>query len=250
MPSRIWSLIWARSRGATRSLPGTRAGALATLQIQGRRSIIESLAVAYGAFAVFAAMVWAAWNISTRSEPVVRDRQYVCVFTGASTGNDERFAEAAREFARCLARRELGLVYGAGRVGLMGIIADEALSLGVPVIGVVPHFLVGREVAHDGLTERIDTETMLERKSIMAERSDAFVALPGGFGTLDEIFEMITWTQLDVHDKLTGLLNVDGYFDPLLEMIDRAIDKGFIRPEYRRFVSSDTDADSLMARLL
>jgi uncharacterized protein (TIGR00730 family) len=160
----------------------------------------------------------------------------VCVFCGSSTGADPIHAHEARRLARALAGRGAGLVFGGGSVGLMGVIADEALAAGAEVIGVIPHGLVAREVAHRGLRDQRVVPTMHARKALMAELADAFVALPGGFGTLEELFEVLTWAQLGIHHKPIGLLNTRGYFDPLLAFVDGAIAAGFVRPEYRSFL--------------
>lgn len=157
----------------------------------------------------------------------------LCVFCGSNTGSDRAYEDAAREMGTTLARRGIALVYGGGRVGLMGALADAALAAGGSVIGVIPSALARLEIAHDGLTELHVVGTMHERKALMAERSDAFAALPGGFGTLEELFEVVTWSQLGLHAKPCGLLNINGYFDPLRALIDRAVGDAFIRPEHR-----------------
>jgi uncharacterized protein (TIGR00730 family) len=155
------------------------------------------------------------------------------VFCGSSLGGREEYAAVARLLGRALARRGLELVYGAGNVGLMGVLADAALAEGGRVVGVIPRALVEREVAHAGLTERHLVATMHERKALMADRSGAFIALPGGFGTADELFEILTWAQLGIHAKPIGLVNVAGYFDPLLAWLDRAVADGLLRPAHR-----------------
>lgn len=157
----------------------------------------------------------------------------VCVFCGSSAGKDPRHAAAAREFGAELARRGLRLVYGGGQVGLMGLVADAALAGGGEVVGVIPRLLNRREVAHEGLTRLEVVESLAERKLRMGALSDAYVSLPGGIGTLDELFEAWSWSQLGVEAKPNGLLNVAGYFDPLLAFLDRAVDAGFVRPEHR-----------------
>lgn len=148
-----------------------------------------------------------------------------------------------------MASRRIGLVYGGGNVGLMGILADAMLEAGGEVIGVIPASLVAREVAHQGLTELRMVQTMHERKALMNELSDGFVALPGGFGTLDEFFEILTWSQLGIHGKPCGLLNVAGYYDNLLVMLDRAVAEKFLGPAHRELVITDTDAGRLLRRL-
>jgi uncharacterized protein (TIGR00730 family) len=160
----------------------------------------------------------------------------LCVFCGSSAGTGAAYAEAARALGRELAGRGLRLVYGGGNVGLMGILADEVLSAGGEVIGVIPQALVAREVAHAGLTRLHVVGSMHQRKALMADLSDAFLALPGGFGTLEELCEVLTWAQLGLHAKPCGLLNVDGYFDALLHFLDRAVDQGFLRAGHRALV--------------
>jgi uncharacterized protein (TIGR00730 family) len=148
-----------------------------------------------------------------------------------------------------LARREIGLVYGAGNIGLMGILADTVLAEGGEVIGVIPEALVAREVAHEGLTEMHVVKSMHERKALMADLSNAFVAMPGGFGTFEEFCEVLTWSQLSIHTKPCALLNVAGYYDPLLTLFDHAVTERFIRPEHRALVLEETDPDRLLDRL-
>ena len=157
----------------------------------------------------------------------------ICVYAGSNPGANEAYAEAARELARLLAERGIGVVYGGGRVGLMGILADSALAAGGEVIGVIPQDLVDREVGHDGLTELRIVASMHERKALMAELSDGFVALPGGIGTLEELIEIYTWSQLGLHDKPMGVLNVLGYYDGLATLLDHAVQEGFLRPQHR-----------------
>jgi uncharacterized protein (TIGR00730 family) len=163
----------------------------------------------------------------------------VAVYTGASSGRSPRFAVAAAAFGRGLAEAGVEVVYGGGRVGLMGAVADGALAAGGTVTGVMPRSLVEAEIAHLGLTELIVVETLHERKAAMAERADAFIALPGGAGTLDELFEAWTWQQLGVHRKPVGLLDVDGFWDPLLAALDHMVAAGFIRSADRLLVTSD-----------
>src|SRR5262245_57540668 len=156
----------------------------------------------------------------------------VCVFCGSSMGTRPEYAAAARSLGAALAAKRLDLVYGAGNIGLMGVLADAALAGGGRVVGVIPRALVARELAHQGLSELHVVETMHQRKALMADKSDAFVALPGGYGTLDELFEILTWCQLGIHAKPIGLLNVDGFFEPLLGWIRHAAAEGFIRPQH------------------
>ena len=173
----------------------------------------------------------------------------VCVYCASNDGARPEYLAAARALGTLLAERDLALVYGGGRVGLMGAIADAALAAGGEVIGVIPHALVQREVAHNGLTALHVVDSMHERKSLMAELSDAFIALPGGFGTLEEFFEVVTWTQLGLHRKPCGLLNVAGYYDPLVALIDRAVADGFIQPANRGIVVTESDPEALIDRL-
>ena len=173
----------------------------------------------------------------------------VCVFCGSNFGARQVFAEAARAVGRALAARALSLVYGGGSVGLMGIVADTVLAGGGEVIGIIPRSMATKEIAHHGLTDLRVVESMHERKSQMAELADAFLALPGGFGTFEELLEMITWAQLGIHRKPIGVLNVASYFDPLLELVERGIHEEFIRPEYRDLFVTADDADVMLERL-
>ncbi len=173
----------------------------------------------------------------------------VCVFCGSSLGSDPAFAEAARGLGALLAREGIGLVYGGARVGLMGTIADAALSGGGEVIGVLPRALQERELAHEGLTQLHVVGSMHERKALMADLSDAFVALPGGFGTLDEFCEVLTWAQLGIHDKPCGLVNIGGYFDGLLAQVATSVAGGLTRPEHRDLVLVSADPEDLLAQL-
>lgn len=164
----------------------------------------------------------------------------ICVFCGSSKGSDSVYANSAYEVGKVLATEKIQLVYGAGNIGLMGLIADAALEHGGEVLGIIPDFLKQKEVCHTGLTELIVTKTMHERKWIMEERSDGIIMMPGGFGTLDEFFEILTWKQLHLHQKPVGILNVNGYFDTLLTFIQQMVDKGFVRPSnLSLFVTAD-----------
>lgn len=173
----------------------------------------------------------------------------VCVFCGSNAGNDPRFAEAARAFGALLATEGIALVYGGGHVGLMGVVADAVLANGGKAVGVIPRALWDREVGHRNLTEIHIVETMHERKAKMASLADAFVALPGGLGTLEEIFEVWTWAQLGIHHKPVGFLDVAGFYRLLLEFLDRAVDAGFVRAPFREIAIVDTDPVSLLRRL-
>ncbi|MEU4766519.1 TIGR00730 family Rossman fold protein [Actinosynnema sp. NPDC023794] len=171
----------------------------------------------------------------------------VCVFCGSSSGR-VRHVEAAREVGRTLAERGIEVVYGGGRVGTMGALADGAMAAGGSVIGVIPRSLVDWEVAHENLTELHVVESMHERKALMAELADAFVTLPGGAGTLEELFEVWTWAQLGLHAKPVALLDVDGYFTHLIKMIDHMVEEGFLKPPYRDMLLVDHDLDRLLTR--
>jgi uncharacterized protein (TIGR00730 family) len=157
----------------------------------------------------------------------------VCVFCGSNVGGRPEYAEAARRMGALIAGRGLGLVYGGGNIGLMGVLADATLRAGGEVIGVIPAALQAKELAHAGLTELFIVPSMHERKAKMADLADAFAALPGGYGTLDELFEILTWAQLGIHAKPVGLLDVAGYFTPLLAAVDRMTHERFVRPRHR-----------------
>mgnify|MGYP006274982705 CR=1 FL=1 len=161
------------------------------------------------------------------------DIRSLCVFCGSSPGVDGAFVAAAEELGRLLALRGIRLVYGGGRIGLMGAIADAAVAAGGEVVGVIPRSLLDKEVGHQGLSELHVVASMHERKALMADRADGFIALPGGIGTLEELFEVWTWGQLGLHRKPFGLLNVAGFFDPLLAFLDQLADRRFLRPEHR-----------------
>jgi uncharacterized protein (TIGR00730 family) len=171
----------------------------------------------------------------------------ICVFCGSSYGHDAAYRNAASAAARAIARSGATLVYGGGRVGLMGVVADEALAEGGQVLGVMPRSLVEREIAHRGLHELIVVETMHERKTKMSALADAFLALPGGAGTLEEILEQWTWGQLGLHAKPCGLLNVNGYFDPLRKMIARMVAEGFLQPRFADMLIFSDHIDGALA---
>jgi uncharacterized protein (TIGR00730 family) len=173
----------------------------------------------------------------------------VCVFCGASSGRLPAYAEAARAFGAAAAGRGLGVVYGGGRVGLMGAVADAALAARGEVVGVIPQELVDRELAHDGLTELHVVGSLHERKALMAELSDAFVALPGGFGTLDELMEQLTWSQLGLHAKPVGLFDVEDYWRPLIALARHATEEGFVRESDLAAIAVAGDAERLLDRL-
>ena len=173
----------------------------------------------------------------------------VCVFCGASSGRTPAYAEAARAFGAAAAARGLGLVYGGGRVGLMGAVADGALAAGGEVVGVIPQALVERELAHSGLSELHVVGSLHERKALMAELSDAFVALPGGFGTLDELMEQLTWSQLGLHAKPVALLDVEGYWKPLIALARHATDEGFVRQADLGAIAVGDEPELILDRL-
>lgn len=174
----------------------------------------------------------------------------ICVFCGSSVGARPAFAEAATALGALFAKRGVSLVYGGGRLGLMGILADAALAAGGEAIGVIPQAMVQQERAHTGLTELRVVASMHERKATMSDLADAFIAMPGGFGTLEEFCEVLTWTQLGLQRKPCGILNVCGYFDHLLRLFDQAVAECFLRAEHRALVLADEDASSLLDRLL
>jgi uncharacterized protein (TIGR00730 family) len=173
----------------------------------------------------------------------------VCVFTGSSPGHRDEYRAAACDFGRELAARGVELVYGGAAVGLMGAVADAVLAAGGRVTGVIPEALVAREVAHAGLSDLRVVASMHERKAAMADLSDAFVALPGGWGTLDELFEVLTWAQLGLHAKPCGLLNAGGYFDKLLAFMDHMVDEGFVKPAFRPMLAVSGSAAELLTLL-
>ncbi len=173
----------------------------------------------------------------------------VCVFCGSKSGSNSIYTAAARELGTELARRGLALVYGGGRVGLMGEIATAVTAAGGDVVGVIPHALSGKEIAYAEATELIVVDTMHARKALMADRSDAFVALPGGYGTCDELFEIITWAQLGIHRKPVALLNVNGFFTPLLAWLDHIVGEGLLKPRHRELLLVAATAGELLDRL-
>lgn len=174
----------------------------------------------------------------------------ICVFCGSRTGTDPAFAKAASAAGSVIARHGLELIYGGSRIGLMGRAADAALAAGGRVVGVIPEPLAREEVAHDGLSELHVVAGMHERKALMNARSDAFLVLPGGIGTYEEFFEILSWALLGLHAKPTGILNVQGYFDPLLALIQHAVDQDFASPRVLDLVLHDRDPDALVHRLL
>ncbi|AMV38895.1 TIGR00730 family Rossman fold protein [Planctomyces sp. SH-PL62] len=178
------------------------------------------------------------------------NRPRICVFCGSSFGNSPAFRENAVRVGEALARRKIGLVYGGGRVGLMGVTADAALANGGEVIGVIPEVLSSAEIAHSGLTELHVVAGMHERKALMAMESDAFLTMPGGIGTYEEFFEILSWGGLGIHRKPIGLLNVEGYFDPLLALLEFGADSGFVRRRFLDPLLVSENAENLVADLL
>jgi hypothetical protein len=170
----------------------------------------------------------------------------ICVFCGSSSGNDPEYEEYAKKMAAALFKSNKSLVYGGGSVGLMGILADELLALGGQVIGVIPEFLAAKEVDHKSLTRMITVSTMHERKQRMSELSDAFIAMPGGFGTLEELAEILTWAQLGLVQKPIGVLNVKGYYDDLIRMFDHMTESSFLKAENRSMVQMDSEPEILL----
>jgi uncharacterized protein (TIGR00730 family) len=175
--------------------------------------------------------------------------KHLGVFCGSRTGSAPIYAEETRRLGTLLARRGIGLVFGAGHIGLMGVLADAVREAGGETVGVIPKSLVERELAHEKLTKLHVVESMHDRKALMAELSDAFLALPGGYGTLDELFEILTWARLKFHAKPIGLLNVAGFFDPLLAWIDRAIADDFVKAKNRDLLMVEADVERMLERL-
>jgi len=183
------------------------------------------------------------------SEGTVPNWKSVCVFAGSQLGKGSEFREAAQNLGRLLTRNRWSLVYGGGSVGLMGAIADAVLAEGGSVTGVIPTFLATKELLHTGLTEVIVTPDMHTRKAKMADLSDAFIALPGGLGTFEEFFEVMTWAQLGVHRKPLGLLNAGGFYDPLVYLVEHSIESEFVRPEHRNLVSVGENPEELIGKM-
>lgn len=175
--------------------------------------------------------------------------RWVCVFCGSSAGEDPRYLSAMSSLGSALVARGAGLVYGGSRLGLMGRLADTVLGDGGEVVGIIPRALTAREIAHGGLHELVITDSMHERKSQMMARADAFVAAPGGFGTLEEFFEILTWSQLGLHGKPCGLLDVAGYYGPLISLLDRSVREGFVQNAHRAMVIEDADPARLLDRM-
>jgi|TARA_R110002020_G_scaffold447851_1_gene660339 hypothetical protein len=174
---------------------------------------------------------------------------HICVFCGSSDGNDSQITEAAVRLGETFAKREITMVYGAAKIGVMGTLAKTILDARGKVIGIIPQFLKKKEVVHLGLTQLITTENMHERKLKMQEVSDGFIALPGGFGTLEELFEIITWLQLGLHTKPIGLLNVNGFYNDLLKLLETMVRKGFLSMENYELLLVDTSIENLLQKM-
>ncbi|CCJ47580.1 putative lysine decarboxylase [Bordetella parapertussis Bpp5] len=186
-------------------------------------------------------LVTSAWTLER-----VMKIQNICVYCGSNSGRQPEYIEHAQGFARELVKRGLGLVYGGASVGIMGAVADTVMAEGGRVIGIIPEALMKKELAHRGLTELHVVQSMHERKTLMAQKADGFVALPGGAGTLEEIFEIWTWAQLGMHQKPCGLLNIAGYYDLLVQFLNHTVDEAFMRPQHRAMLAIDHDPAALL----
>jgi uncharacterized protein (TIGR00730 family) len=180
----------------------------------------------------------------------MQDLKSICVFCGSNFGSRPEYSNAAECLGRLFANRGITLIYGGGKVGLMGRIADAVLGAGGRVTGVIPQALILKEIGHESLTELKIVNSMHERKAVMAELADAFIAMPGGFGTLDEFCEVLTWAQLGLHHKPCGVLNVNGYYDSFLQQLDQAVSERFLRPLHRAMVLSDNDPELLLGCMM
>jgi len=179
----------------------------------------------------------------------MRSLKNICVFCGSSEGNDEKIMEAASQLGKTLANKDITLVYGAAKIGIMGIVAQATLDNKGKVIGIIPEFLKLKEVVHLGLTKIITTQNMHDRKMIMQEKSDGFIALPGGMGTFEELFEMLTWLQLGLHSKPIGLLNVNHFYDDLISMLEKMVKRGFLSMDNFQLLLVDDDIASLLNKM-
>lgn len=173
----------------------------------------------------------------------------ICVFCGSNYGESEEYKNTAEKLGEFLSKKNTTLIYGGGKVGLMGSVANSALQAGGNVVGIIPEFLRDKEIAHQGLTDLIVVDSMHSRKQKMSEMADGFIVLPGGYGTYEEMFEVLSWGQIGIHKKPIGLLNVDGFFDPLLKMLQHTVDKGFARPENLNLILSSTNVADLFAQM-
>lgn len=173
----------------------------------------------------------------------------ICVFCASSLGNDPIYAQTAFEVGKILAENQIELIYGGAQVGLMGKVAEGALSKNGKVTGIIPKFLQTKEIAHASLTELITVQTMHERKALMHDKSDAFIALPGGFGTMEEFFEILTWAQLSLHRKPIGILNVSGYYDALIQLVETMISAGLLKEEYKKMVLISDSIEDLLSQM-
>ena len=174
----------------------------------------------------------------------------ICVFAGSNPGQREEYCIAARQLGQAMAARDIGLVYGGASIGMMGAVADGVLEKGGTAIGIIPKSLADVEIAHTELSELRIVTTMHERKAQMADMSDAFIAVPGGIGTLEESFEVWTWSQLGIHSKPLGLLNIDGYYDPLITFLDHIVEEGFVTPVHRQIMVTESDPEALLNLVL
>lgn len=173
----------------------------------------------------------------------------ICVFCASSLGNDPIYAQTAFELGKILAENQIDLIYGGAQVGLMGKVAEGTLSNKGKVIGIIPEFLKTKEIAHASLTELITVKTMHERKALMHDKSDAFIALPGGFGTLEELFEILTWAQLNLHQKPVGILNINGYYNPLIQLVETMIASGLLNEQYRGMLLISDSIEDLISQM-
>lgn len=173
----------------------------------------------------------------------------ICVFCASSLGNDPIYAQTANELGKILAENQIDLIYGGAQVGLMGKVAEGTLTNKGKAIGIIPEFLKTKEIAHDSLTELITVKTMHERKALMHDKSDAFIALPGGFGTMEELFEILTWAQLNLHQKPIGILNINGFYDPLIQLIETMITSGLLKQEYKAMLLISDSIEDLISQM-
>jgi uncharacterized protein (TIGR00730 family) len=187
------------------------------------------------------------WKTSRKYQDRMKS---IAVYCGANFGTNPVYAEAARQLGRAMAERNISLVYGGGNVGLMGVIADEVMQRGGDVTGVIPQALVEREVGHTGLSRQFIVKDMHERKAMMASLADGFIAMPGGMGTLEELFEMLTWSQLGIHAKPIGVLNVQGFYDKLLGFVAHLQEEGFVQARHAALMMAETEPDALLRRLI